>query len=568
VPLPDARFASTALADVSVRERQVGTDPTGNDPYDSTTSGVVTTLVSVPAREGVPFRLIADSVSTSSADLDLFVGEDLDGDGKPSLAEERCRAATAAVAERCVVAITGTAAERTFWIVAQNFRAGSSGVDAVAIESAVVDMRPAGDSALTVTGPGETAAGEAFELRASWDVPALRGGAIKRGYLLVGAVPERLGETAQLLVDLRAQGADASAALVLSPGVARSIRLPPGAAQDRLVIEVPPNASALRLQTSGAGEIDLYAAHVAAPGAPVIAAAPARSAADAVATTAGAGETLVISGGALAPGRWYVTPVNAGGSIAMGQVTATLEYGQARAQPRFGAWYNPARGGAGVFLYQAGGNWALIWYTYLQDGTPTWYLGSAPAPGAQQGSWTVPLFRYAWNGSAPNATQVGEAVLAFEDAQRFRFGWNLDGESGSEPHVFIDGGGCPEGSIRDLTGSWNQPELSGYGYSINAHADLETNAAYFYDGQGIARWAFGSNTPFGAGSMVLLQYRGACPLCEYSPPVTTEVGAFVREYSSDSTGTAALEVSLAPPLQGTWSTAGTLRKLTDDLGCE
>src|SRR5690606_1655008 len=247
-------------------------------------------------------------------------------------------------------------------------------------------------------------------------------------------------------------------------------------------------------------------------------------------------------------------------NAAMGQVTATLEYDGARPTPRFGPWYNPSRGGAGVFLYQAAGDWAVIWYTYLQDGTPTWYLGSAPAPGPGQGSWTVPLHRVSWNGTAAKPVRVGEAVLAFEDPGQLTFAWNLDGESGSEPHVFIDAGGCPPGSPRDLTGSWYEPELSGYGYSINAHDGLETAAAYFYDGQGVARWAFGSNSPFGAESMVLLQYRGSCPLCAYAPPQTTEVGVFQRSYDGNGSGSGSLEVELAPPLQGSWSTSGTLQK--------
>ena len=566
VALPDARFGATALAEVATRERTVGADPTRSDPYDSTSSGVVFTVVEVPsAAAGVPLRLVVDGRSSSATDVDLFVGEDANGDGQPELSEERCRSTGPGAEERCVLDLQGSAVARSYWVVAQNHFAGSGGSDPLVIESAVVDMRPAADSPLVVTGPGDTATGEAFRVRASWDLPALRGGTPRRGYLLLGALPGRLGHTAQVLVDLRKDG-DQASATVLVPGQPRSLWLPPGSAQDRLVVEVPPNASALRLSTTGAGEIDLYAAHVDSPSSPAIAAAPARSAADAVAATAGASETLVLDGSALRPGRWYVTPVNSGSGMAMGQLTATIEYAAARVQPRFGAWFNPARSGAGVFLYPVGNDWALFWYTFLQDGTPTWYLGNAPAPAAQQGSWTVPLYRYAWNGSAASATQVGEAVLSLGDAGRLTFGWNLDGESGSEPYVFIDAGGCPDGGSADLTGSWFQPDLSGYGFSINVHAGLETNASYFYDGQGVARWLFGASD--GSGDVVLSQYQGPCPLCEYSAPTTTEVGAFARDYTGDTEGSASLEAVLVPPLQGSWSSAGPIRKLTDGLGCD
>jgi hypothetical protein len=48
---------------------------------------------------------------------------------------------------------------------------------------------------------------------------------------------------------------------------------------------------------------------------------------------------------------------------------------------RPGGFYNPQRSGNGLFLYPAGSEWAGLWYTYLQDGTPTWYYlqGQAPA---------------------------------------------------------------------------------------------------------------------------------------------------------------------------------------------
>lgn len=566
VALPDARFGATALAETVVTERDLSQDPTRGDPYDSFAAGAFQRSVVVPAGAGVPYRLLVEATSDTSSDIDLFVGQDFDGNGAGA-SEVRCTSATASASERCLLTIEGAPTEQTFWIVVQNYSAGSAS-DPVRMESTLFDMRAGNDGTLVATGPGHVDAGEAFDLRIAWDDPTMTPGAIRRGYVLLGTSPERVGRTAALLVEVRRSATGAPAAVALRPGMTRRMELGGGAAQDRLYVDVPANAASLTVTMTGVGNVDLYAAH--APGAtgPVIAAAPPRSAAQASSTGTGASESVTVSGAALAPGRWYITPVNTGSVGATVNLTVTLGYDAARAHPNFGAWFNEQRSGTGAFLYEAGGNWAVLWYAFLQDGTPTWYLGAAPKPDAQQGVWTVPMERYAWSGVSASATRVGEAVLTFADATHFTFSWNIDGDSGSEPYTWIDGGACPDGAIDDLTGSWFAPAQPGYGFSINAYAGLETNAAYFYDDQGVARWVFGAVAPFGGDTVVLSQYQGPCPLCPYSAPVATPVGSFVRGYSSDSTGSAALDIELVAPLSGSWSTSASIDKLTGALGCQ
>jgi hypothetical protein len=46
------------------------------------------------------------------------------------------------------------------------------------------------------------------------------------------------------------------------------------------------------------------------------------------------------------------------------------------------------------------------------------------------------------------------------------------------------------------------------------------------------------------------------------------VGSFVRSYTSDSAGSAALDIELVAPLTGTWSTSAPMGKLTGALGCD
>ena len=563
VALPDARFAGTALASLDVLERTIGQDYTADDPYDSFTEGAFQRSITVPASPGTHFRLVV-TTSSSAIDVDLFVGRDANGDGA-ELAEELCRSRGFSSSELCAVDIVGTDQEQTYWAVAQNFPTFEEGADAVRLETALVDMEPNADGALMATGPGHTSSGESFDLRVGFDDPTLLPGATHRGYVLLGTNAQRLGKTAALLVDVQRTAQPQAAAVALQPGRTRRMWLAGGAAQDRLYIDVPPNASALTLTSTGIGEVDLYAAQAPGASGPVIAAAPARASAHASATGTGAAGTITLGGAALQPGRWYVTPVNTGNAQARVNITATLAYATARPATKFGAYFNPARSGTGVFLYEAGPAWALIWYAFLEDGTPTWYLGSAPAPSAEQGAWTVKLSRFTWNGSAANGTEVGEAVLSLLDPQRFTFSWNIDGGSGSETLQWIDAGGCPAAVPRDLTGSWYAPSLSGYGYSINVHPGLETSAAYFYDDEGRARWAFGASD--GTGAVPLSQYDGACPLCAYRAPLATPVGSFVREWISESSGHGALDIDLVAPLSGSWNTAAPIAKITDPLGC-
>jgi hypothetical protein len=228
-----------------------------------------------------------------------------------------------------------------------------------------------------------------------------------------------------------------------------------------------------------------------------------------------------VQGAQLAPGRWYLTPVNAGGGFAEFALDVELAYAGARGDPRRGAYFNPASDGSGLFLFDVGDVWGLAWYTYLQDGTPTWYLGVAPRPGAQQGVWQVDLLRYRWNGSQAFGTPVGEALLALHGETEMGFSWSLDGESGSQRMQWIGDTRCPLGQAGpvDIDGLWFSPERSGFGYSVVSGRDFESIGAYFYDAQGVARWALGNSAALADAPMALDWRVGSCALCAYQAPL-------------------------------------------------
>lgn len=579
VSLPQANFAATEFVAPVVTEKTIGQDPTRDDRYDGFGTGNFFNLIEVPGTGAGAsvFALTADTRSSTSYDVDLFVGADFDGDGAPDESEELCASTGPRDDERCELILAAESSPTRYWVLVQNWDSGTQGeldaataTDAIVLETALVPLDgPTGDS-LTVTGPGHTDSLDPFEVRMAWDDPTLLPGERRVGFLRLGTTPAHAGQLGVVPVELKRAAAGEDAAAVLAPNAMRRMRLGAGRAHEKLYLDVPPNASSLTVDTSGSGEVDLYLARADAPASPLIASAPARGMAAGTSIHAGAEESITLTGAALRAGRWYVTPVNVGTTTAEFDLGVDLKYASARPAQKFGAYFNPARSGAGLFLFPAAGQWSLVWYTYLQDGTPTWYLGVAPAPGAQDGVWRVNLDRYSWDGETNTGRTVGEAQLSLDAADGFTFSFNLDGESGSEPMRWIDGGGCASigGAPAPVTGMWYSPSRPGFGYAIGAFPSVETNALYFYDDQGIARWALGSVAPFGSGSFPMQQYDGFCPLCDYRDPPTRTIGSVTRRYDSASAGSIGVTLQLAAPLQGNWDVTLPAERLTDALQCQ
>jgi hypothetical protein len=82
----------------TVKHLQMTQDTAPLLPYSSPNTSV--TLVDVPAGSKV---LAAAITAATSSDVDLYVGRDTNGDGKPSSDEEVCSSATEAVVESCQV---------------------------------------------------------------------------------------------------------------------------------------------------------------------------------------------------------------------------------------------------------------------------------------------------------------------------------------------------------------------------------------------------------------------------------------------------------------------------------
>jgi hypothetical protein len=409
-------------------------------------------------------------------------------------------------------------------------------------------------------------------MRVAWHEPRLQASQRWLAHVGIGATRGNPGALTQALLTVTTGGAMANTPQALDPrGDSVALSLPAGAAQDLIVVDVPPTATAMTVQTSGSGNVDLYVARAEAGTGPGIAPAPPRGQAQGTSIHAGSTERVDLVGAALTPGRWYLTPVDAGTESA--DITLSVTMTQSGNAPALldNGYFNLARGGHGLFFSDAGSGWAVVWYTYLEDGTPTWYIAQAPAAADGDGVWRSPLTRFTWNGTQNLGTPVGEVLITRTAADSFTWSWRLDGRWGSEPMTAVaTRPNCPTvgGNRVDYTGGWYAPSLGGYGFSVLTLAIAETEVAYLYDGIGVPRWLYAQTAPFGAGSLALAQYRGFCPQCAAVAVTTANVGTLVRSFAGAASGMHAVQGTFAAPVPGTWSTSHATQKLTPNLACQ
>ena len=276
-------------------------------------------------------------------------------------------------------------------------------------------------------------------------------------------------------------------------------------------------------------------------------------------------ETITVTGPDLTPGRWHLVPVSKSGQPM--NMSASAVFNSFGPAPEFqsGHYFNPSRSGHGAFLDFAGDQWVMVWYTYQQDGTPTWYYAAGPAPTAEVGNtiWQSTLNRVVWDGDQAFAYAAGTGTVTVLGDNNFQFSYILDGEAGSEKMVRLGGPGCVpyNGSSLDATGHWFSPSKSGFGYSAQFEPETEIHIAYMYDANGQPRWLYGQKSYNPAVNAVnMLQLGGFCPLCTAVSPTNTSVGTLVRTLGAAAVPdglpgltNVSLNATLAAPMSGTWS---------------
>jgi hypothetical protein len=558
-----------------------------------------------------PRMLIAELLAGTSAGVTLYVGADANRDGVPQANEVICQAqASESAPARCLIGpeqLAGQIDGQTYWVLAAappgnldlNFTAFvSAGLPDVVLPTGAnpQPLTSLSGGRTVVTGPGHAAANAAFPLRLTWEVGPVPSQQRYYGALLAGtgpvaslvdnasaALPFALVKTITsndisrpMLVDPVA--GDLSNFVASRPPPAY-VTLQPHEVLQRLFFDLPPATSAyesIRITTLGVAPDDIGFQAVRSdfpPASPDALVDPAPADVPPSLTWNLQDSPAVLPHPA--SGRWYIVATNktdrkAAFTLIFDSLTGIGSASGDHPTIAAGQYFNARRAGHGISISQAFGQQLLLWYTYLEDGTPTWYIAQAVAPPANSGWWTSPLYRVAWNGSGGTPIAVGHVELTPTSTNRFMFSWYLEGEEGSEAFdLLVPTASCPlvNGATTNLAGNWFAPAQSGYGVDVIALPGQQSDIFYFYDSLGLARWGIGS-APFAQSStLTMLQSSGFCPGCAWTAVTTQPLGTLTMNFADAMIGSFAADFQLKPPLDGAWSIDQTMLRLTGSAAC-
>ncbi|MCK5872948.1 MAG: hypothetical protein KAG26_08980 [Methylococcales bacterium] len=218
--------------------------------------------------------------------------------------------------------------------------------------------------------------------------------------------------------------------------------------------------------------------------------------------------------------------------------------------PKEGLWWNPVRSGHGMDIEVTNGQLFVVWYTYNDDNSPVWYLAQGAFNSYQ---WSAGMDAFRWNPDSRTATptRVGKLSINFLDPRHGLFSWVLNGKTGSEIIEYFVVDHAPPAF--DVTGTWYEPALSGYGLTVSTQAEIELAVLYFYDQSGAPRWALGNNGGSGASTYTLSAYTGFCPGCPWASIRSVPAGTVTTEFTDARSGFLSTDINLSAPLTGGWN---------------
>lgn len=212
---------------------------------------------------------------------------------------------------------------------------------------------------------------------------------------------------------------------------------------------------------------------------------------------------------------------------------------QANFYQQRGLWYDPAHAGHGFDLQFAGNRPTGLFYTYDNDGSPSWLLlDGAPMTGAssetqalrfRMDAGVAVLDRVAGSMRFDYGVPAGECTgnaAAQAAPSRIRARWTLDGVSGDWcliPLLLANSAPTPNGN-----GIWYAGEADrGWGLSIAERTDagggVATQILYHYDGSGAPRWSLAQGTAAQL-EQPLSRYQGYCRPCAPVPLIAASAG--------------------------------------------
>ena len=215
--------------------------------------------------------------------------------------------------------------------------------------------------------------------------------------------------------------------------------------------------------------------------------------------------------------------------------------------PAQGFWWNPQRPGHGIDLQIVQGKTVFaVWYTYLHNRQPIWYLGSHDYSG---NSWSSSMDSYQWDGEQATPTSVGQFGFDFIDSTHAEFWWQFD-QQPRHKEVFEFFRISSEASPFDYSGVYFQTNQPGYGLSLATQGSIEFSVLYFFDQHGQPTWVTGSTDQCGA-SYSLNSLTGYCPTCPISSIESRPTGILDRTVFSNHI-VVNTDITLTDPLSGHW----------------
>lgn len=577
--MPDATFTSGGLVVPTETVANLPMDPTNDSPYDDS-AGLLAISFNVPPDT---LWLHTETLQSTSNDLDLFVGLDVNNDGIAQESEELCTSTTPEDLELCdlFAPVAGN-----YWVLVQNWDTDNAN-DEVTLVTAVVGKNTS--SRLSVTGNGIVAAGASQKIRLAWDNVNVRPGTDLIGAVGIGTRRGTANNIGIIPVTFKKTAVADPKTLALMNGITRGMTVKGGNVHDLAYIDIPPGVDSLTVTVTGADseqnenlEIELYRmdfgdALVDAP----FAVAPDTSGTPIAAAmgSAGAGPKLVINGSPLQQGRWYAVVRNHRGFHAAVEIRADVTFTGTPIPLHAGLWDVASRKdsngkvknvGQGYDYASAGLFRALLWYTYDEDGNSDWYLGSAPEP--EGNIWVAEINRYTNDGTLQQATLVGHVSVTTLAEFDHIFSFVLYGENGSDRVVPISGHVCPNinGTDQSYTGLWSRTAIGVGGASGIVNAVSQAFIHFIYDDDGRPRWLLTSPSPQSPTTeeMPMLQFTGFCAVCdEVAIPAPVEAGVFSREFLSETLMSWTLDYMFNPPLSGSVKRTDESEKLTLRLEC-
>ncbi len=581
IAISDGSYQAAGLVKPIVRDVVISEDPTPNEAFNND-GGNIFELLDVPVEA---LFLRATTGDTTAADMDLYVGLDSNGNGRPDEDETVCSSLSGGSDEFCELSFP---AEGRWWVMMQAY-SNTPPVKAK-LTTAVISGGNGSGSSLVATGQALVAENASQSMRVSWhDVPALQG-AEYWGAISIGTDDGHVGNMGVIPVTFIRTGEDDSQkSIILGDDTPAKFVLPAGATHDRLVFDVPPGAGSVVFTLDAENPADnsnlkfrVFRLHFddAFNDAPFVTAKPASASGKGQATGSGSiGPSVTVSGSSLTAGRYYIRAENTAAKSIAVTARAVHQGAAVRIQPRVGLWgdgaYN-ALGSQGFEYNEVGNLWFGIWYTYNEDGTSTWYFFDTGGLNAKDNSYTSDIIEFTNNPavSPPSQkyTSVGKITITVVSETDIKFSYLLNGEYGGSPGVTLTPHTCvsKNQTPQPVTGTWapNITMAGGIGgSSVEYGASTQALIHYIYDKTGEPRWVIGAGSVANM-SMTALEYRGYCPTCIFIEPVGVDVGTISQAFSTPSAGTQTLDFSLQAPINSAFNRSMNIARLSDAIECK